>query len=355
LNLPVKTPNDRPGDDRRRRDSVYATLLVFLIGVIITSGLLAAASYALLILVGILVNPYARLAAIPLLMVFFITTLAASMGRSKLKPINDLVQAMREVSQGDFSVRVETEDVTGDMGRLVSSFNDMATELGGLELFRKDFINNFSHEFKTPIVSIKGFARQLERDDLTEAQRREYLSIIISESDRLANMSGNVLLLSKLENQNIVTDKTVYRLDEQLRKCILLMEKQWTAKELELDLDMDEVEFKGNEEMVQHVWVNLLGNAIKFSPQGGTLSVHLRRQGRRAVVSVRDAGPGMDEATLRRIFEKFYQGDTAHAAEGNGLGLSLVKRIVDLCQGSIAVDSAPGAGSTFTVELPIEN
>ena len=355
MNLPVKTPNDRPGDDRRRRDSVYATLLVFLIGVIITSGLLAAASYALLILVGILVNPYARLAAIPLLMVFFITTLAASMGRSKLKPINDLVQAMREVSQGDFSVRVETEDVTGDMGRLVSSFNDMATELGGLELFRKDFINNFSHEFKTPIVSIKGFARQLERDDLTEAQRREYLSIIISESDRLANMSGNVLLLSKLENQNIVTDKTIYRLDEQLRKCILLMEKQWTAKELELDLDMDEVEFKGNEEMVQHVWVNLLGNAIKFSPQGGTLSVHLRRQGRRAVVSVRDAGPGMDEATLRRIFEKFYQGDTAHAAEGNGLGLSLVKRIVDLCQGSIAVDSAPGAGSTFTVELPIEN
>ena len=355
MNLPVKTPNDRPGDDRRRRDSVYATLLVFLIGVIITSGLLAAASYALLILVGILVNPYARLVAIPLLMVFFITTLAASMGRSKLKPINDLVQAMREVSQGDFSVRVETEDVTGDMGRLVSSFNDMATELGGLELFRKDFINNFSHEFKTPIVSIKGFARQLERDDLTEAQRREYLSIIISESDRLANMSGNVLLLSKLENQNIVTDKTIYRLDEQLRKCILLMEKQWTAKELELDLDMDEVEFKGNEEMVQHVWVNLLGNAIKFSPQGGTLSVHLRRQGRRAVVSVRDAGPGMDEATLRRIFEKFYQGDTAHAAEGNGLGLSLVKRIVDLCQGSIAVDSAPGAGSTFTVELPIEN
>lgn len=355
MNLPAKTPNERPGEERRRRDSVYGTLLVFLIGVIITSGLLAAASYALLILVGILVNPYARLVAIPLLMVFFITTLAASMGRSKLKPINDLVQAMREVSQGDFSVRVDAEDVSGDMGRLVSSFNDMATELGGLELFRKDFINNFSHEFKTPIVSIKGFARQLERDDLTDDQRREYLNIIISESDRLANMSGNVLLLSKLENQNIVTDKTVYRLDEQLRKCILLMEKQWTAKDLDLDLDLEELEFKGNEEMVQHVWVNLLGNAIKFSPQGGTLSVHLLRQGHEAVVSVRDAGPGMDEATRRRIFEKFYQGDTAHAAEGNGLGLSLVKRIVDLCQGTVSVDSAPGQGSTFTVYLPIEN
>ena len=353
MNLPIKPPNPRDNDAPRRRDSVYMTLLVFLIGVIITSGLLAAASYALLILVGILVNPYARLVAIPLLMVFFITTLAASMGRGKLKPINDLVHAMRAVSQGDFSVRVDCEDVSGDMGRLVSSFNDMASELGGLELFRKDFINNFSHEFKTPIVSIKGFARQLERPDLTDDQRREYLDIIISESDRLANMSGNVLLLSKLENQTIVTDRTVYRLDEQLRKCILLMEKQWTAKALELDVDLDEIEFRGNEEMVQHVWVNLLGNAIKFSPEGGTLTVRLKREGDRAVASVKDAGHGMDDATRRRVFEKFYQGDTAHSGEGNGLGLSLVKRIVDLCQGSVEVDSAPGQGATFTVRLPL--
>ena len=296
-----------------------------------------------------------RYMSFPMLMVFFITTLAASMGRSKLKPINDLVHAMRAVSQGDFSVRVDCEDVSGDMGRLVSSFNDMASELGGLELFRKDFINNFSHEFKTPIVSIKGFARQLERPDLTDDQRREYLDIIISESDRLANMSGNVLLLSKLENQTIVTDRTVYRLDEQLRKCILLMEKQWTAKALELDVDLDEIEFRGNEEMVQHVWVNLLGNAIKFSPEGGTLTVRLKREGDRAVASVKDAGPGMDDATRRRVFEKFYQGDTAHSGEGNGLGLSLVKRIVDLCQGSVEVDSAPGQGATFTVRLPINN
>ena len=352
--MKVPRGHSRPRRLNRRRDSVYMTLLVFLIGVIITSGLLAAASYALLLLVGILVNPVARLMAIPMLMVFFITTLAASMGRSKLKPINDLVRAMHDVSQGDFSVRVDTEDVSGDMGQLVASFNDMASELGGLELFRKDFINNFSHEFKTPIVSIKGFARQLEREDLTEEQRREYLDIIISESDRLANMSGNVLLLSKLENQNIVTDRTVYRLDEQLRKCILLMEKQWTRKELDLDLDLDEVEFLGNEEMVQHVWVNLLSNAIKFSPQGGTLAVSLKSVGGRAEVRVRDQGPGMDAETRRRIFEKFYQGDTAHASEGNGLGLSLVKRIVDLCQGSVQVDSAPGQGSTFTVRLPLE-
>ncbi len=231
----------------------------------------------------------------------------------------------------------------------------MAAELGGLELFRKDFINNFSHEFKTPIVSIKGFARQLERDDLTERQRREYLDIIISESERLANMSGNVLLLSKLENQNIVTDKTRFQLDEQLRRCILLLEKSWTLKSLELDLELEETEFFGNEEMLQHVWVNLLGNAVKFSPQGGTLGVRLYREHGWAVVTVRDTGPGMDEVTRRRVFEKFYQGDTAHAVEGNGLGLSLVKRIVDLCQGTVEVDSVPGAGAAFTVRLPLSD
>ena len=343
----------RPEGPRRRWDSVYSTLMVFLISVIVAAALLTAAAYALLLVVGMLANPYARLLTMPILMAFFITTLAAGMGKGKLKPINDLVEAMREVSQGDFSVRVDATDVTGDMGRLVTSFNDMAGELGGLEMFRKDFINNFSHEFKTPIVSIKGFARQLERDDLTEQQRREYLDIIISESERLANMSGNVLLLSRLENQTIVTDRTRYRLDEQIRRCILLMEKQWTRKGLELDLDLDEAEFYGNEEMLRHVWVNLLGNAIKFSPEDGTLSVRLTLEGDFAAVTVRDQGPGMDEATRRRVFEKFYQGDTAHAAEGNGLGLALVKRIVDLCQGRIAVESAPGQGAAFTVWLPL--
>lgn len=326
--------------------------MTFLIGVIITASLLTAAAYALLLVVGLLANPFARLMTLPILLCLFITTLAAGMGRGKLKPIDDLVNAMQQVSQGDFSVRVDCEDLSGDMGRLTRSFNDMVGELGGLEMFRKDFINNFSHEFKTPIVSIKGFARQLEREDLTEDQRREYLDIIVSESDRLANMSGNVLLLSKLENQNIVTDKTRYRLDEQLRKCLLLMEKQWDQKGLELDINLEEVEYYGNEEMTQHIWVNLLNNAIKFSPQGGTLTVTLRRAGDMAEVQVGDQGIGMDEATRQRIFEKFYQGDTAHAAEGNGLGLSLVKRIVDLSGGTVAVQSAPGEGSTFTVRLP---
>ena len=343
----------RNGERRSRLSSVYMTLLVFLIGVIVAAGLMTAAVYGFLVLMGILVNPFTRLMAIPALLILFITTLAAGMGRSKLKPMNDLVRAMRDVSQGDFSVRVDDTDVPGDMGELVNSFNDMASELGGLEMFRKDFINNFSHEFKTPIVSIRGFAKQLERDDLTDAQRREYLDIIVTESDRLANMASNVLLLSKLENQTIVTDREDYRLDEQLRRCVLLLEKQWSEKELEPDIELEEIIYRGNEEMMNHVWVNLLNNAIKFSPRGGTLTVRLAREGDAAVCSVGDQGPGMDGDTRRRIFEKFYQGDTAHATEGNGLGLSLVKRIVDLCGGTVSVDSAPGEGSTFSVRLPL--
>ncbi len=340
---------------RPRPDSLYMTLWTFLFGVILTAGLMAAAAYGFLVLFGFMVNPFFRMLALPMLLMVFILTLAAGMGRSKLKPMNDLVHAMHDVSNGDFSVRVDAEGVPGDMGELVSSFNDMASELGGLEMFRKDFINNFSHEFRTPIVSIRGFAKQLERDDLTDEQRREYLDIIVSESDRLANMANNVLLLSKLESQTIVTDRAPYALDEQLRRCILLLEKQWTEKALELDVDLDEVEYRGNEEMVSHIWVNLLGNAIKFSPQGAPLAVRLRREGEWAEVKIRDAGAGMDEATQQRIFEKFYQGDTTHAAAGNGLGLSLVRRIVDLCGGTVAVDSAPGSGSTFIVRLPLDS
>ena len=318
-----------------RRESLNMTLWSFLFSVSVAAGIMAAAAYGFLVFFGLLVNPLLSTLAMPMLLMVFILTLAAGMGRSKLKPMNDLVHAMHAVSQGDFSVRVDAEDVPGDMGELASSFNDMATELGGLEMFRKDFINNFSHEFKTPIVSIRGFAKQLERDDLTEAQRREYLDIIVSESDRLANMASNVLLLSKLENQTIVTDRVDYRLDEQLRRCVLLLEKQWGEKGLEPDVELEEITFRGNEEMLNHVWLNLLGNAIKFSPEGGRLAVRLRREGAWAVCSVGDEGPGMDEATRRRVFEKFFQGDTAHTTSGNGLGLSLVKRIVDLCGGSV--------------------
>ena len=277
--------------------------------------------------------------------------MALALARIPLRGVDTLVNGMERLAGGQFDERIDLGPAPQEK-RISASFNALAEELQNTEMLRSDFVNNFSHEFKTPIVSIRGFAKQLQRDDLSDEQRREYTEIIVSESERLANMASNILLLTKLENQQIVTDKEPYRLDEQMRSCILLLEKQWTAKDMELALDLDEVTYIGNEEMMSHVWVNLLGNAIKFSPEGGELGVRCQRRGNAIEVAIRDHGSGMDEATQKRIFEKFYQGDSAHATEGNGLGLSLVKRIVDLCAGKVAVDSRVGEGTTFTVTLP---
>jgi len=285
--------------------------------------------------------------------------LAALFARMMIMPIRKLVMATKQVAKGDFSVRVEKGDADDEVAELVGSFNDMTQELGNNEIFKKDFINNFSHEFKTPIVSIRGFAKQLQRDDLSEEQRSEYVDIIARESERLANMASNVLLLTRLENQQIMPDLTEYSLDEQLRQAILLMEKQWSDKEMELDLDLNYLKIRANEEMLSHVWINVIGNAIKFSDKGGRLTVSCRMVRDRAQVVVADTGIGMDEETCERIFDKFYQGDVSgagvhsHAAEGNGLGLALVKRIVELSHGTITVKSRPGEGTTFTVELPV--
>lgn len=285
--------------------------------------------------------------------------LSAILLRMMVRPIRQLVEATKKVAKGDFSVRVENEEADDEVAELVGSFNDMTRELGNNELFKKDFINSFSHEFKTPIVSIRGFAKQLQRDDLTDEQKSEYVQIIVRESERLTNMSANVLLLTKLENQEIMPDISSFSLDEQLREAILLLEKQWEDKDIELDLDLPYLMIAANEEMLSHVWINLIGNAIKFTERGGRLTVSCGMVGGKARVIVADNGIGMDEETCKRIFDKFYQGENtgsaqpSHSAEGNGLGLSLVKRIVELSHGSVTVKSRPGEGSTFIVEIPV--
>lgn len=286
--------------------------------------------------------------------------LSAILLRMMVRPIRQLVDATKKVAKGDFSVRVEKGEADDDVAELVGSFNDMTRELGNNELFKKDFINSFSHEFKTPIVSIRGFAKQLQRDDLSDEQKREYVDIIVRESERLSNMSSNVLLLTRLENQKIMPDLTRFSLDEQIRQAILLLEKQWSDKYIELDLDLPYLEICANEEMLSHVWINIIGNAIKFSECGGKLAVSCRLTGRKVQVTVADNGIGMDEETCARIFDKFYQGEysgsaqPSHSVEGNGLGLPLVKRIVELSNGTVSVQSRPGEGSTFIVELPAD-
>lgn len=270
-----------------------------------------------------------------------------------LSPLKEMIDATERISKGDFKVQIqENFDEKSDFGILQRSFNHMAAELDSIEMFRHDFINNFSHEFKTPIVSLQGFAHQLQAGGLTEAEQKEYIRIIAAESDRLAKMATNILLLSKLENQAIVTDKTDFYLDEQIRTCVLLLEKQWTDKDIELNIDLDEVKYYFNETMLSHVWVNLFSNAFKFTPPSGTVSCTLRTTGQSVVVTISDTGEGMSEDVSRHIFEKFYQGDTSHAKDGNGIGLTIVGRILVLCGGRIDVESRPGYGSTFTVTLP---
>ena len=283
------------------------------------------------------------------------TGAAAIFTKWVLLPLGEMIAATERISRGDFKVHIqETFAEASDFGILQRSFNRMARELDGIELFRKDFINNFSHEFKTPIVSIQGFAHQLRAGGLTPEEEAEYVRIIAEESDRLAKMSTNVLLLSKLENQAIVTDVTEFRLDEQLRTCLVLLEKQWSEKDLELNLELVEVRYRFNEDMLSQLWLNLFSNAIKFTPRGGTVSCSLSATADRVTVTIADTGIGMDEETRRHIFDKFFQGDTSHAGAGNGIGLTIVSRILHLCGGSIDVESEPGQGSVFRVTLPVD-
>ena len=288
-----------------------------------------------------------------LLISLFIGTITAIFGgKHFLRPIRNLTEATKEIASGNFDVRVETGR-RHELERLARSFNEMAKELSSIETLRTDFVSNISHEFKTPIASIRGFARQLKKDTLSETQRNEYLDIIISESDRLTRLSSNVLLLSRLESSDRIYEKAEFSLDEQIRRSILTMEPQLSNKRLEVETDISAVRITADEEVLNHLWTNLLTNAIKFSPDGGTIKVSLAKTRNEAIAAIADNGIGMDEEVVKRIFDKFYQGDPSRATEGNGLGLSLVKRILELENGKISVASELGRGSCFTVSLPL--
>ena len=272
-----------------------------------------------------------------------------------IKPILQLVEAMKQLSSGDFTIRlkhVEKGYEPYEIQQLKDTFNKTAEELNGTELLRKDFVNNFSHEFKTPIVSISGFADLLLEDDSSPEERRQYLEIIRDESRRLAQLSNSVLLLNRIESQIILTDRTDFPLDEQLRQTVLVTQQKWKEKALDFDLTLPSCIYNGNEALLKELWLNLLDNAAKFSPDGSSVVVNLRIEKDGIVLSVTDHGCGMDEETRRHIFDQFYQGDTSHRTQGNGLGLAMAKKIALLHGGEITVDSQPGNGSCFTVTLP---
>jgi len=346
----------------RRRNTLRWRLTLFVFMILLCSGLLTLMiSIVALTLFGttplvlaLVVNPVFFMVTLLCICAVIGTALSGFLGKYYLRPLKQLADATREVRKGNYKIQVERGEhkAQSEMGELIQSFNEMVQELDGIELFRKDFINNFSHEFKTPIVSIRGFAREIQMGDLSEEQRQEYIKIIAEEADRLSNLSTSVLELSRLENQQIVTDRTEFYLDEQLRQCILLQEPLWTAKNIEIIPELEEVRYRFNEDMLAHVWNNLLSNAIKFTPENGTVWITLTADERSVTVQICDTGIGMSEEVRRRIFEKFYQGDSSHHRKGYGIGLAMADRVVTLCGGQITVESTPGTGSTFTVRLP---
>lgn len=275
-------------------------------------------------------------------------------GKIILKPVNRMIDKMNHLASGDYSARMEFGKPFGGspvMLMISKSFNTMASELQNTELLRSDFINNFSHEFKTPIVSIAGFAKLLKRGNLTEEQQKEYIDIIEEESLRLSYMATNVLNLTKIENQTILTDVTTYNLSEQIRSCVLLLENKWAKKNLEMYIDFGEYLISANEELLKHVWINLLDNAIKFSPDYGALEIKIKQDEKYLSISISNNGEPISQQVQNKIFNKFYQADESHSSEGNGIGLAIVKKVTELHNGKVYVESTDNL-TTFTVKLP---
>ena len=271
------------------------------------------------------------------------------------RPVKRIVDGLKKITGGDFSEKIQPLQSASDFNQfnvIISSINKMTDELAGVETLRTDFIANVSHELKTPLAVIQNYGTMLQAQDLSVEERIEYAKAITAASRNLASLITNILKLNKLENQQIYPDSKLYNLSEQLCGCLLNFEEQWDEKTIQIETDIDEdIVINADRELLSLVWNNLFSNAVKFTDKGGKISVSLKRHGDVTAVSVADSGCGMDKETGRHIFEKFYQGDTSHASKGNGLGLALVKRVIDIMNGEISVQSELGKGSTFTVRL----
>lgn len=268
-------------------------------------------------------------------------------------PIIRLSQAMSRVAGGEFDTSLDTSSSINEVREIYRSFNLMAKELRATEILQTDFVSNVSHEFKTPINAIEGYATLMQNEDLDPEERRKYVDKIILNTKRLSELVSNILLLSKIDNQTIQSEGKRYRLDEQIRHAIVLLEPKWAEKDIQFDVDLEDMEFVGNESLMFHVWNNLIDNAIKFDPYGGYVGIKMERCGEKITVTVSDNGPGIPPEAQKHIFDKFFQSDGSHKDEGNGLGLSLVKQILGLCGGSVSVENQPSGGCRFTVRLPV--
>lgn len=259
-------------------------------------------------------------------------------------------QGLDKVANGNYTVTLDKKG-TGIFMTMTENFNRMTKELKQTKILNEEFIHNFSHEFKTPISAINGFADVLLEDDLTEEERKKYLKIIKEESYRLSNLSEKVLFISKLNTQSIITDKKEYRLDEQIKKCIIMTQKYWENKHLQMNVNLSEIVYYNNPDIIQEIWINLLSNAIKYTKDNGKIDIKLEKMNNIIVFTISDTGIGIEEEKIPYIFNEYYQADESHHNLGVGLGLSIVKKIVNLANGDIKVESTINKGTTFTVTL----
>lgn len=272
--------------------------------------------------------------------------------RKVFAPLEELSEASLKVAEGDFTTQVSYDGDLEELSNTVENFNRMVKELNSVEIMRNDFVADVSHEFKTPLSAITGYATFLQDPELSQEEKDEYIRKIFFNVDKLNELTENILRLSKLEHQQFLDEPVQYRLDEQIREAIVLLEPKWGRKNMMLDLDLPEVTYLGQKSLLFQVWMNIIGNAIKYTDDNGTIKVSLKETAEHYEVLVSDNGIGMNEETQAHIFNKFYQADTSRKSQGNGLGLPLCKEIVSKCEGKIIVESKLGVGSVFIVQLP---
>lgn len=342
------------------RTSFTIILSIFAFLILLGAIGLTALGIWLLTLAGVTVDMEGQLQLGPVILFMSLisfligATLTYFSSHIPLKPINELINKINRLAAGDFKTRLKFGKTLSShraAKQLTESFNKMAEELENTEMLRSDFINSFSHEFKTPIVSITGLANLIESGNLTEEQRAQYARAIREESMRLSSMASNVLSLSRVENLTILTDVSKFNISEQVRSAVLLLEEKWTRKNVDLQLDFEEYFLEANEEMLMQVWINLIDNAVKFVPNGGTVTLDVYEDKRDVTVKISNTGTDIPPEKRDKIFNKFYQTDESHSTRGNGIGLAIVKRIVDLHRGSVTVTSESGV-TAFTVTLP---
>lgn len=278
-------------------------------------------------------SPFVIFILMVLISIFIGTIIASIVISVVTKPIEEAILAIEKLSLGDYNIKLKVNKLSVNIKELQKAINKTAKEMNSVELMRNDFINTISHEFKTPVQSITGYAKRLKNKELTEVQRDEYIDVII-------------------ENTQIIVDKDNFYIDEQIRRCFQHFQNEWIAKNIEIEGNMNHVLFYGNEELMQHIWTNLISNAINHTNENGKIFCNVIENDANVCVQIGDNGCGMDEETKLHLFDKFYQSEKSKKFGGNGLGMSIVKRLVDLCDGTITFESELGKGTVFYITLP---